>query len=654
MRDEAKHTASHQSFSAWPSGDAKLRQKPVTFVSAGVIEPLKEEKLSDDTPNPDMSEEFPGDAVEVVGDTTEAANAENIATETIQIETTVETVEQEDLTAKLPGQPVGGLDQPAISEVSETKELFFFDLAENEPIVDPSIPPPKIPSPRSSSAGSDSSDEVILFRGRTANGRGAAPRHEGRPLSAAINASQKSTERHSEATISGSKKPGSQNPTPATQLLRKRSRSRRGRSQALKAVKNEDGDEDEDAILADYIANMAADSDGDLVASNFLSLSGHRDLGGDDNAVNFGFTNEKSPKGDDTLDEGEESMESGVSDEDVDGFMNREDNQDMDADMDDETLARLLAKQEELGMGDDDLLLFTSSFAKAGTRKAQGKRPANAGSSRGLREPASANQVADAFDNLDLADWGHLTGQIRKRRSKQPPNFNVSDSEIETALRTAWQRDRERKKSRKLERETLRSEGLLDKNANPDDLRVKYLSGMKLDDIKRELTSFLVSSTERLEFPPLDKHARKVLHELANKFNVKSQSTGKGDQRRPVLYRTNRTVRYASTRVEDAASHVDQAAARIHRKYFHRVDVNVQRTESPRNAGGGRSGPKALTLREGEIVGASVPELGQENKGRSMLEKMGWSKGMSLGALDNDGILEPVAQVMKRSKAGLG
>lgn len=37
-----------------------------------------------------------------------------------------------------------------------------------------------------------------------------------------------------------------------------------------------------------------------------------------------------------------------------------------------------------------------------------------------------------------------------------------------------------------------------------------------------------------------------------------------------------------------------------------------------------------------------------------MLERMGWSKGMSLGAHENSGILEPVAQVMKRSKAGLG
>jgi len=63
---------------------------------------------------------------------------------------------------------------------------------------------------------------------------------------------------------------------------------------------------------------------------------------------------------------------------------------------------------------------------------------------------------------------------------------------------------------------------------------------------------------------------------------------------------------------------------------------------------------KAVTYREGEIVAGSVPELGQENKGRAMLEKMGWTKGMGLGTLDNKGILEPVKQVVKRSKAGLG
>jgi hypothetical protein len=32
--------------------------------------------------------------------------------------------------------------------------------------------------------------------------------------------------------------------------------------------------------------------------------------------------------------------------------------------------------------------------------------------------------------------------------------------------------------------------------------------------------------------------------------------------------------------------------------------------------------------KEGTIVGASAPEIGAGNKGRAMLERMGWSAGM--------------------------
>lgn len=142
----------------------------------------------------------------------------------------------------------------------------------------------------------------------------------------------------------------------------------------------------------------------------------------------------------------------------------------------------------------------------------------------------------------------------------------------------------------------------------------------------------------------MDKSARKILHDLANKFNIKSHSTGSGDQRRPTLCRTKRTFTY----VEE---HFELAVSRVGRKYFHRPDL--KNTTSQRKAGG-RSGHSAVTYREGEVVGASAPELGQDNKGRAMLEKMGWSRGMALGAMDNKGILQPVAHVVKRSKAGLG
>lgn len=150
----------------------------------------------------------------------------------------------------------------------------------------------------------------------------------------------------------------------------------------------------------------------------------------------------------------------------------------------------------------------------------------------------------------------------------------------------------------------------------------------------------------------MDKHARMILHELAHKFNIKSQSTGNHDQRRPVLYRTKRTIKYRESELVLAERKVDEAAARIGRKYFPRSDRKG--TQGQNSGSGGRVGHKAMLLKDGEIVGALIPEIGQENKGRAMLEKMGWAKGMGLGSLDNKGILEPVAQVVKRSKAGLG
>ena len=57
---------------------------------------------------------------------------------------------------------------------------------------------------------------------------------------------------------------------------------------------------------------------------------------------------------------------------------------------------------------------------------------------------------------------------------------------------------------------------------------------------------------------------------------------------------------------------------------------------------------------DGEIVGATAPELGAENRGRAMLEKMGWSNGTALGALNNKGLLTPLTHTVKNTRSGLG
>ena len=143
----------------------------------------------------------------------------------------------------------------------------------------------------------------------------------------------------------------------------------------------------------------------------------------------------------------------------------------------------------------------------------------------------------------------------------------------------------------------------------------------------------------------MDLHARKVIHELANKFNVKSKSIGKSDQRRPTLHRTKRTIKYNE-------SNFDQAIGKVQRRFLPRLDAKGKRAHKP-SANHGGSGA-AASYRDGEVVGGEAPELGLDNRGRTMLEKMGWSKGTALGAMDNKGILQPVLQTMKKSKAGLG
>ena len=66
------------------------------------------------------------------------------------------------------------------------------------------------------------------------------------------------------------------------------------------------------------------------------------------------------------------------------------------------------------------------------------------------------------------------------------------------------------------------------------------------------------------------------------------------------------------------------------------------------------AGAAYVAYRDGEVVGATAPELGAENRGRAMLERMGWSSGTALGALDNKGLLLPLSHIVKKTRTGLG
>lgn len=150
----------------------------------------------------------------------------------------------------------------------------------------------------------------------------------------------------------------------------------------------------------------------------------------------------------------------------------------------------------------------------------------------------------------------------------------------------------------------------------------------------------------------MEKGDRKIVHEIANAFKLKSKSAGDGKNRFPILYRTNRTSAY----VERTFA---QVVSRLNRGFMPRMDVgsNKWAKSGGTKKAGGRSGgfsSSAISYQDGDVVGGSAPELGVENRGRAMLEKMGWSQGTALGALNNKGILQPVSHVVKTTKAGLG
>jgi hypothetical protein len=121
-----------------------------------------------------------------------------------------------------------------------------------------------------------------------------------------------------------------------------------------------------------------------------------------------------------------------------------------------------------------------------------------------------------------------------------------------------------------------------------------------------------------------------------------------------VLTRTKRTVQYQEKLFNAATRQL------LQRTYFARVDVDVDpeviraQKAAQRSNPSRRSGKSTISYREGDVVGQHASEIASGNKGRLLLEKMGWSQGMSLGTGETRGLMVPIASVVKKTKAGLG
>lgn len=165
-----------------------------------------------------------------------------------------------------------------------------------------------------------------------------------------------------------------------------------------------------------------------------------------------------------------------------------------------------------------------------------------------------------------------------------------------------------------------------------------------------------------ISLKPMDKMMRRIVHEIAGSFGLKSVSRGHGPSRYPSLYKTSHTPIYiisTTALIKQDLNHIKftQNMQTTTSKSLNAADRRNHRSRqkgAPNEAWRGHTPIGTVSsYRDGEVVGAAAPELGVGNKGRAMLEKMGWSAGTALGSINNRGILQPVVHVIKTTKAGL-
>ncbi|KAL2824723.1 hypothetical protein BDW59DRAFT_81477 [Aspergillus cavernicola] len=263
---------------------------------------------------------------------------------------------------------------------------------------------------------------------------------------------------------------------------------------------------------------------------------------------------------------------------------------------------------------------------------------------------ASATAFADALEQSPYYDFDVMdfSRPSLRKKTKKHEHFNLDalGTELQSELASAWNNDRLKKKSKKREREELRAQGLLGRRKNDPDLKTKYADGIGIEDLKSEIRLFLLSPKNSLSLPPMTKHRRMLIHDMAHALRLTSQSRGKGSSRFPVLSKTSRTLKYTQRTIPQ----IDRVLLR--ERFSPRA---LKAWDNTRGQGAkGKRNHGNVSYMDGDVVGASAPEIGAGNKGRAMLEKMGWSTGTALGATHNKGILLPVPHVVKNSKAGLG
>ncbi len=179
----------------------------------------------------------------------------------------------------------------------------------------------------------------------------------------------------------------------------------------------------------------------------------------------------------------------------------------------DESTAQLFAKREGLGTNADDAGLLDESDESCGgsditdssehfaTRysSAAGRKEQVRCDFPPARLVTGLNDRRSAFD-FDLLDFDRRSLRKCSLAGRKVFTLELTDSELEESLKLQWDADRKKKRTKRQERETLRTQGLLGKgNKTKHHANKGFARGVSVTQLRAQIKQFLMSADDRYD-----------------------------------------------------------------------------------------------------------------------------------------------------------
>ncbi|GAA98324.1 uncharacterized protein L969DRAFT_85693 [Mixia osmundae IAM 14324] len=235
------------------------------------------------------------------------------------------------------------------------------------------------------------------------------------------------------------------------------------------------------------------------------------------------------------------------------------------------------------------------------------------------------------------------------------------DDAFDQHLQDQWQKDRAKKADFKRRRAEARAEKQgtkASKKAAKRAAQSGFTPKLNMDSINDRIRTFIVEDIQQasIAFPPMSKTDRRGIHLLAEAYQLKSKSSGKGATRFPVLYRTARTSVYGVNQKNINIILKASSGNTTFEKPTGKGSENIRgllRDMAKLNGGKGyKQAARPTRSLEGTTIGQGAAELDASNIGFQLLAKMGWSQGAQIGV--SDGLSAPLTAIIKTTKRGLG